>query len=413
MVNLLQRGLLFSLMCISLCAHAQLQSEEMNAANDRLRISILTCAVGDELYASFGHTAVRVVDSTAGTDVVYNYGTFDFNDPDFYTKFTLGKLLYFLDKENFRDFIQSYSYESRGVTEQVLQLTLSEKEQILRFLEKNLLPENRAYRYDFLFDNCATRVRDIFPNVLGAAFSFGPVLGNTTVSYRRVIDQYLENKHWERLGIDLILGSPVDKQMTARTALFLPDYLFKSLQGATYKGEPFAITQTIVPGKTRETGTTVNMPFIVFSVFFLLLGSGFLLPRLKRLRNLLCSLVLIMTGLLGLQLLFMWLATDHQSCKNNWNVLWAIPFNIALPFFTKQQSRFLRRYAILGILLLIAAVIVHCCGIQKMPFSEITPLLLCLLLAYSNLYIKQKQFRIRKRRQVSSSSNAEKTKRSA
>lgn len=268
MVSALRHGFLLFLIGILFRAHAQPQPEQRNVANNRLRISILTCAVGEELYASFGHTAVRIIDSTAGTDIVYNYGTFDFNDPDFYTRFTLGKLLYFLDKEDFQDFIQSYRYESRGVAEQVLQLTLTEKEKVRQFLETNLLPENRSYRYDFLFDNCATRVRDIFPKVLGPAFSFGPVLGNTTVSYRSVIDQYLENKHWERLGIDLVLGSPVDKQMTERTALFLPDYLCKAFQGASYKGAPFATTQQLLPGKTRKVAAAINVPFIVFSVFF-------------------------------------------------------------------------------------------------------------------------------------------------
>lgn len=130
-------------------------------ASSGLRISLITCSPGQELYSTFGHSAIRVIDSARSSDWVFNYGTFDFNDPDFYTKFIQGKLLYFVSLERTVDFISQYQYEQRKVIEQELQLNESEKLFIQQYLFENLKPENRFYPYDFFFDNCTTRLRDL------------------------------------------------------------------------------------------------------------------------------------------------------------------------------------------------------------------------------------------------------------
>src|SRR5690606_31625041 len=134
----------------------------------RTRISLLTCTPGSELYSVFGHSALRVVDSNAVTDIVYNYGTFDFNDPNFYSKFVRGKLNYYLSTEYFRDFVYGYRLEGRGITEQVLLLTAEEKLALKKFLRENLKPENRHYAYDFFLDNCTTRLRDLIIGMASA-----------------------------------------------------------------------------------------------------------------------------------------------------------------------------------------------------------------------------------------------------
>lgn len=128
--------------------------------SSRLRISLLTCTPGEELYSTFGHSALRVTDSNAVTDLVYNYGTFNFDDEGFYLKFARGKLLYYVSVELFRDFAANYQYENRGITEQVLNLSGEEKIRMRHFLEENLQPQNRYYKYDFFFDNCTTRLRE-------------------------------------------------------------------------------------------------------------------------------------------------------------------------------------------------------------------------------------------------------------
>lgn len=129
--------------------------------SSRLRISLLTCTPGDELYSTFGHSAVRVFDSTSSKDIVFNYGMFDFEDPDFYVKFVKGKLRYFVAADNFENFKTEYQYYHRGITEQVINLSAEEKTAIQKFLYNNIREENKYYKYDFLFDNCTTRLRDI------------------------------------------------------------------------------------------------------------------------------------------------------------------------------------------------------------------------------------------------------------
>ncbi|MGB4844981.1 MAG: DUF4105 domain-containing protein, partial [Ferruginibacter sp.] len=125
--------------------------------SSRLRISLLTCTPGEELYSTFGHSAYRVIDSTSLTDIVYNYGTFNFDDDGFYLKFVQGKLLYYVSAEYFTDFKYLYQSTNRGITEQVLNLSAAEKISMQRFLNNNLKEENKYYKYDFFFDNCTTR----------------------------------------------------------------------------------------------------------------------------------------------------------------------------------------------------------------------------------------------------------------
>ncbi|MCR9083074.1 MAG: DUF4105 domain-containing protein, partial [Cyclobacteriaceae bacterium] len=131
------------------------------------RISLLTCDPGDELYMAFGHSAIRVLDNIKGTDYVFNYGTFNFNTPNFYGKFAGGRLDYMLSVSTYADFVSTYTREQRSIREQVLDLSLEQEKYMVEFLQVNYLPERRYYRYDFFFDNCATRIRDAMDLVLG------------------------------------------------------------------------------------------------------------------------------------------------------------------------------------------------------------------------------------------------------
>src|SRR5690606_22569898 len=132
----------------------------------RAEISIITCGPGEELYSSFGHSAFRVKDPALKLDFAYNYGTFDFNKPNFYIKFAQGKLLYELSVSYFEDFVYNYKIEGRWVKEQVLNLSQDEKNQLFNFLNINAQPENKEYLYDFFFDNCSTKIRDVLEEVL-------------------------------------------------------------------------------------------------------------------------------------------------------------------------------------------------------------------------------------------------------
>ncbi|KAA5537292.1 DUF4105 domain-containing protein [Taibaiella lutea] len=351
-----------------------------------IRISILTCGVGDELYSSFGHTGVRVIDSVHHTDDVYNYGTFDFGDPHFYKKFVLGKLPYYLDKGSYNDFMYTYIEEKRNVEEQVMNLSAVHKLKILAYLENNLKPENRAYKYDFMWDNCCTRVRDIFPKVLGEEFYFGDILTGKKITYRNIINQYLMNKHWERFGIDLLLGSRIDSTMSEDGVMFLPDFLHKGLEHAKYKNEHIVGSDQVILAHKHIYQSTLNGPLWTMIGILILTVLAFLIPAFHYLKSFMRFVLLFITGLLGLFILFMWLGTDNQGCSDNYNILWALPLNAFAAFFAHKQSFWLRIYALAAISLLIVALIVHLIGFQQMPLIEISPLLLAMMYVYVDMY---------------------------
>ena len=206
-----------------------------------LRISLLTCAPGEELYSTFGHTALRVQDPSKGMDQVYNYGTFEFG-PDFYTQFIRGKLLYFLSVEEFGDFMYQYEAQSRSVQEQVLRLDCYEKQKLLSALQVNALEENKYYRYDFLFDNCTTRAGDMVAKNTEPEVVFKDILDGRQPSFRDQIHEYLDagKQHWSKLGIDLLLGAKLDRKVTNHEAMFLPDYLLKGFDRARVQEKPLS-----------------------------------------------------------------------------------------------------------------------------------------------------------------------------
>jgi hypothetical protein len=356
-------------------------------ATAHLRISLLTCGVGEELYASFGHTAVRIVDSLKGIDAVYNYGTFSFDD-DFYPKFVRGKLPYYVSKYSYDAFLEEYTDERRYVDEQLLLITDEQKRKIQEFLEWNALPENREYKYDFLFDNCATRIRDIFPKTLGGGFMYPQLLPkNERLSFRNMIDHYLAEKHWERLGIDLCLGSRIDVPMKNEDVMFLPDYLRDGLAGATLNARKVAApVKHILPGAPQPTGV-LNTPFIIFAIICMVTMLGVSVPSLRAVGKIMSFILLFISGLLGVFFLFMWLGTDHQTCENNYNVLWALPTNLLIVF---RKFKGIGKYCILAMGLIGVSLLLHILKIQELPLLELGPILLSLVFIYGTIYKRSK-----------------------
>jgi hypothetical protein len=238
-----------------------------------LQISLLTCAPGEELYSTFGHTALRIQDSARGTDYIYNYGTFEFG-PDFYTKFIRGKLLYFLSVENFTDFVYEYQMQSRSIQEQILQLSCTEKQRLYSSLQTNALEQNRYYKYDFLFDNCTTRAGDIVVKNVDSSIVFKNILPGNGPSFRNLIHIYLNAGHeyWSKLGIDIFLGVKLDRKVTNREAMFLPDYLLKGFDNADLGNHSLvAPPQTILKMPSPLNGKPLFTPFFVFTFLLVLI----------------------------------------------------------------------------------------------------------------------------------------------
>jgi hypothetical protein len=313
-----------------------------------LRISLLTCAPGDELYSTFGHTALRVQDLSKGLDLIYNYGTFEFA-PDFYIKFIRGKLLYSLSVEEFNEFMYEYKLESRSVQEQVLNLSCTEKEKLFTALQTNALEQNRYYKYDFLFDNCTTRAKDIVARNTVQPVLFKNILPSQTPTFRNLIHGYLNSgkEYWSKLGIDILLGAKLDKKVSNEQSMFLPDNLLKGFDKAITGGHPLASApQTILAMPSPLKETAVFTPTLVFSLLLAIIIALFLVKTrwATAVLKTFDFLYFFILGLAGILLLFMWFGTDHKVCQNNYNLLWALPSHVVMAFYIAGKKDRARKY---------------------------------------------------------------------
>lgn len=318
------------------------------AAQDssRLRISLLTCTPGDELYSLFGHSALRVIDSNAVTDHVYNYGTFNFDDKGFYMKFVRGKLLYYMSIVSFEEFKWDYQSTNRGMTEQVLNLSGEEKQQLKSFLIENLKEENKYYQYDFFFDNCTTRLRDLIIKFKQPTPQL-PAVRPTTMRFRQAIHEYLDRgkQPWSKLGIDILLGAKTDGVMKPAEQQFLPDNLLMAID-SNQNGQLVVSTQSLYklePATDNQNWFTPMLFFVGLLLLFVVLQFT-IARKLPLLMAGLDGMLFFLTGLLGVILIFMWFATDHSMTKNNYNLLWALPSHIIISFFISNRKDWVKKY---------------------------------------------------------------------
>nr|WP_298928102.1 DUF4105 domain-containing protein [uncultured Allomuricauda sp.] len=360
------------------------------------KISFLTCASGDELFSAFGHSAFRVQDTVLGIDVVYNYGTFDFNKPNFYLNFAKGKLIYSLSRRSFDRFLFEYELEKRWVKEQILDLTLAEKNKLLVFFEDNYLPENRDYLYDPLLNNCSSITGDILVQQFGDAIVFDGSHLDRLYTFRELVRQNLDINSWSSFGIDLAFGAVVDRKATVQEHMFLPYYAMEQMRNTTKSGKPLLERERTILDYSEHmrNGFFPMSPLFWFTLLFLFTGIVTYLDHKHKTRSrwLDFSLFLI-TGIIGTSILLLWFATDHTSTPKNFNFLWAFPLNLVVAFvvaFQNQLPAWLPKYLWLALALLGVLILLWIISVQI--FSPIViPLLLTLATRYSYLlkFIRQ------------------------
>lgn len=361
--------------------------------SENAEISVLTLGSGtDALYDSFGHNAFRIKDDSQGVDRVYDYGRFDFETPNFYLKFARGKLLYQLGTSPALPFINYYASQNRSVKEQVLDLTFAQKQELSQFLQNNALPENRDYKYDFFYDNCATRIRDVLVKVIGNDLVYKDDYITDPATFRELVHSNVNQNSWGSLGIDIALGAVIDRKATSWEHQFLPKYIFLGLQNATLKinGSPQPIVkETNVLYKPTEKS---NDDLFIWSPLFIIgLISLFIIyitykdVKTQKRTKTLDLFLFLATGIVGLLLLFLWAGTDHTATANNYNILWAFPFNAIIIFVLFNNKKWHKNYVFL-LLLMLALMIFHgFSGVQYFPIA-IIPLLVGLGFRYSYLY---------------------------
>lgn len=364
------------------CSFLTVKAQDSIPREDSIEISILTCGTGtSEVYQAYGHTGIRVHNFTQNTDIVYNYGMFSFGD-NFMSEFIRGKLLYFVATQDFNNFMRDYVEYGRSVREQVLNLNAGQKKKLVLALENNILPENRYYLYDFIYNNCSTQPRDLIRRSIGEDFKFKTLATENTETVRELVDKHMVYNEWLDFGIDLLLGVRFDKVANADTRMFLPAELMTEFDSTEYHGAPIVKDSSIIFHGHEQAIPNIPGPTVVFwilLVMLLLLQIFVKNPLILRISSL---KILTITGIVGWILVFMWFGTDHYMTKWNYNLLWAMPvyFPFAFFFYKAKTSAFWR-YLIQICRLILILLLVGWCWNPQQYHSAVIPIILLILWA--------------------------------
>lgn len=361
-----------------------------NTLSSSAEISLLTCEKGYELYSAYGHSAIRVQDIENDIDVVFNYGTFEIgeNEIAFLKKFVRGTLDYSLSTSPYARFLRSYKYENRGITEQVLNLTLAEKQAIFDRLIVNYETDERYYRYDFFFDNCSSRIHEILKEVLGEDLVYGAdLMEDSPETFRELIAPAFDFSPWADFGVGIIMGYPTDRTATNKEKMFLPVHMMERFDMATYKGKAFVKTKEVIFSTIPPiiTNPFYKKPIFIFTILFLLIAAiSFINFKRNKHYYSIDYLLFFLTGFVGIFFLFMWFGTRHSPTWVNLNMFWAMPLNLIALFFLK--TKVIEKYLLfMGILNVIGFFV-----LPEVFHIAILPIALMMAVRYFKLYFYKK-----------------------
>jgi hypothetical protein len=323
--------LFFALLIPSLPTFAQEAASRQNDLAGRLprlsdgaEVSLITYTPGEELYQSFGHSAIRVRDDLLGMDRLYNFGVFDFETPNFYVNFAHGDLRYQLAVSQADEEIRTVGAYGQGVTELPLNLTLTQRQALFEALEVNLLPENRFYLYDFILDNCSTRPRDVIERITGGTVV---LRDGGKKTFRDMLDPYFTRMPWAGLGVSLLMGSKIDRLASPREACFLPHDLERAVQMSKNGEQNLAgDKREIFPAEILPGSAPFLSPIFIFWSGGVLWFFFWLLRR-KGHSRWPTALALMILGLLGIFVCALSFWTHLWVLHANYNLLWLIPLH--------------------------------------------------------------------------------------
>ncbi len=361
-------------------------------------VSLLTADPGTELYSSFGHSAIRLREiGPDGRDLVFNFGTFDFDTPNFYGKFATGKLNYMLSVVPYDRFIIEYDYYKRGLREQVLDLNQEQKDFLLQHLDAQYAPERRFYKYDFFYNNCATKIRDAFDIAMGEQLVWSDsVAGEKT--FRNLIDEFVLPLPWADFGIDLALGAVIDRPATELEKQFLPTYMEQAFANATILengvSRPLVKqSRVLLEYPKEEAQQSLLNPTVIFW-FLVVLFAALTLYGFKK-GKLMKGLDVALfgsVGILGLVVAFLWFFTDHSATAWNWNILWAFPGHLVLVWglVARPNATWISSYLLFVMGATVMTLLFWIFGMQSFS-PALIPILLLLLLRTNFLFYNRKK----------------------
>ncbi len=322
-----------ALLLLTILVSVSVSNIHSQTGNDTL-VYLLTCGTGTETYSIYGHSALRVVIKEKNQDLVYNWGVFDFDTPNFAWKFAKGRLDYMLAVEDLKSFLQIYNYEKRYVYSQRLNLSGAETSKLIALINENLRPENIKYRYDFFYDDCSTRIRDLIEKSVGEKLLYPPDEGKKSPSFRDMVGKYQDPFPWLKFGIDLIMGSTSDKDASYRDRMFLPIDLQKELSETVINRDGKMIPLLQNPDMILDFDPPVikqnillSPPF-VFTAFFIIIVIMSALIKNKKIIYWFDIAIYSLFSILAGMMIFFNFFTDHQQMRWNLNIIWLNPLII-------------------------------------------------------------------------------------
>tara|TARA_R110002049_G_scaffold3795_5_gene27631 strand:+ start:107608 stop:108780 length:1173 start_codon:yes stop_codon:yes gene_type:complete len=361
---------------------------QQNILSSEAEISVLTIGPGTLLNDSFGHSGFRIKDKVKGTDIVFNYGVYDFEAENFYLKFAQGKLDYLIGANYYEDFYESYIAQNRSIQEQVLNLSSSEKQDLFDYLLNNMKPENRRYLYEFFYDNCATKIKDVLQEVTKNSIVFHEPDGFEQKTFRTLIHENLNRNSWGCFGIDLALGSVIDKKATPEQHMFLPKNIHAFFERATLgnSDEKLVKKSNVLYEKigTPQPTNFLTSPLMLFGIVgFLMLFITYNDFKKNKQTVWLDATLLTITGIIGIVVLLLWFATDHTGTHQNYNLLWACALNILVigQLFKEKASAWFIKYLKFLVILLCLLTLHWMIGVQVFGIGLI-PFLIALFIRY-------------------------------
>ena len=388
-----------SFLLILICFNGFASNNQLpNTISKNAQVSLLTCNEGDEIYSLFGHSAIRIYDIDSQINIVFNWGMFDWPEDqfDFGYQFAKGKLKYYMTIQSFNEFMYDYENFNREVYEQVLDLDLSQKQLLYEKLLINYLPKNRVYKYDFFYDNCSSRIRDMFQSVLRDKLILYQHKDANMKSFREIIDVNLASQPWLDMGIDLVLGSRIDVMATNQDLMFLPKYMEQIIDSSYVLDvngvrKPFVIRKNQVLNSNKSS----EQESMGTGLYFWILLSTTLALIVFRINYATISwiaIILFITGLLGILLIFMWIGTDHQATKSNYNVLWANPCHL-ITFISLFIPRLIKRFKIyyLSMTIVLFSLVLFWIMLPQEFHPSTSPIILSLTMIYFFLFSESKK----------------------
>ena len=335
----MKKGLLYIVLTFILSVVNATVGAQSMTNPDRIQISLLTCSPGKEVWAQYGHTAIRYYDKESGEDLAINYGIFSLDQTYFIPRFVLGMTDYRMGVQPMDMFLAQYSYEGRGVVEQVLNLSAEDKEVIYKALQENMKPENVVYRYNYFFDNCTTRARDMLVNHLHGKVVYPPAEEDAT--FRSMIHKWNNKYEWSQFGEDLLLGVNADRKTTKSEQQFLPENLRSDFDKARYNGKPLVKeTNVLLDAETEVAEPVFPLSPLSIALIFAVISLVMMLFSYRRQQVYWAwDLALMLTsGLMGI-IFFVMIFSQHPCVSLNFILLFFNPLPLFFLYSTIKKKK--------------------------------------------------------------------------